>query len=581
MPPQLLLRARLHRNAYYPGSSLKFELTLLAAESGAAAGDMRCYDDAGLAELFRAAAAAPPAGRPAPAAAAAGEGVRLFAVAAQLYGVCSADSTWINDINEFADPLAGAAPERPPPAPDSGGGWLQWLAGGGSGGEAAGAPQLLARSGHPLPTPEYSGRHGNYHFVFRTEVSELLPGVDGLAVGEARRVVGEVELPPALPPSYSGYSMRYSYHVWCCARWQAGDGPVRDAAVRVPLRVWNPAASLHPIRPPFAPPLWDYRWRAREVSLADEPRRPHPGVLTHNPRSRSLSPTPGGEGLGTPAELVPYPSEDFSRSPMLPKGSSPAGQGHHGSPSPRRDSPSSELGDLLRDDDVGADGDADAAAAFADAPPPAAAPFVDVFAAVEQLLSAKAPLRETPVCSAGSSKPFCFVFTHQQHICIGDAITGVVQAAEDPGVLFVRVSVRLEYEEKVPAELFKSGTHVPSPRRACHSALEGDAPGKGFSRCRATQTVVVEEFDEVMFDCAETSFEFVLAPHHPTTIYTDKVAVEWFLRFEFDCAPLSADPVADGRLTCMEPILWQLPLQVHVPPAENRSRKAGPCVYAG
>eukprot|EP01065_Artemidia_motanka_P022675 TRINITY_DN26877_c0_g1_i2.p1 TRINITY_DN26877_c0_g1~~TRINITY_DN26877_c0_g1_i2.p1 ORF type:complete len:579 (+),score=152.00 TRINITY_DN26877_c0_g1_i2:53-1738(+) len=558
----VVLRGRLHRTAYFPGGTLKFEVSVLATP--AQGGEMLPYDESALPALFKAAQHVTPAG---PAV-----GVQVLAV--QLYGVCSADGTWINDINEFGDPLSGAAPEPPDPDGKEAEGWLQWLVG--TNGEKAHPSRPAAASGAPLPAPAYGKRNSNYHFVFRTGIEELMPGETKLVFGQARRFVCQVDLPPGLPPSYTGHTIRYVYYVWCSATVRTPGGDVRQHELRIPFRVCNPVASLRPVRPPFVSPMWEYRWKAREVALADDSARHGHAALMHPPEDACRSPAPAALGSTTAAyavvgrERTPlHGSEGFVDSPATATWPNPEAPAVH-SPLSRDapPSPSSELGELLRGDEVDA---GDPAPPASDAPP---SPFVDVYAAVDRLLSAPKPLRETPVCPAGSSTPFCFVLTHQQHLCIGDTVTGVVRVADDPEVDFVRLAVRLEYDERVPVQLFKQGTHMPQAARVFSK--------DSATQTQTTQTFVVDESEEAMCDCAETSFEFVVAAHHPTSLYTDKVTVEWYLRFEFVCAPLGALDAARAavHVDCLGPVLWELPLQVHLPPTECKSKKAGQYVYA-
>eukprot|EP00756_Hemistasia_phaeocysticola_P062370 Hpha_TRINITY_DN5802_c0_g1::TRINITY_DN5802_c0_g1_i1::g.45638::m.45638 len=359
--------------------------------------------------------------------------------------------------------------------------------------------------------------------------------------------------------------MRYSYYLWCAVTWRDTKGQPHEQVLRLPFRVCNPLASLRPIRPPFAPPGWECRWRQREVQLKDEPRGQGHWALC-NPLAAELgrlrstqTPSP----IGDPGvEEV----EDFVLSPVAPSAPDPLIRSPSISGPP---SPASEMGDLLQDE-RSRQGDR------LQMPTTPVSIFVDAFNSIESLVAITPPVRCTPVCPATSARPFCHVLTAAEHLCVGDTVAGVVRAELDCDVTFLRCSVRLEYEERVPAELFKQGTHVPNPPRA-FPAL---APDAGFAARQTTQTVVVEDFEEIMLDCLETNFEFVLAAHYPTSLYTDKASVEWFLRFEFDYAPAGEDPAAGGAPpNCMEPILWQLPLVVHTPYAAL-SKKMGPTQYS-
>eukprot|EP01059_Diplonema_ambulator_P005265 TRINITY_DN15010_c0_g1_i1.p1 TRINITY_DN15010_c0_g1~~TRINITY_DN15010_c0_g1_i1.p1 ORF type:complete len:563 (+),score=151.34 TRINITY_DN15010_c0_g1_i1:249-1691(+) len=463
----------------------------------------------------------------------------------QVIGMCFADSTWINDINQYEDDLSAPTGARPQPATEEGWGSVwSWFSGKPE--ETQGPVKWVEGS---LPEPIMTHRQGNCQKLLETEAKELLPRNTPLREGETRCFELKVRLPPELPPSYSGYSMRYVYHVWCCVVWSFEDS-VKHHVLKIPVTIWNPAASLRPIRPPYTPKGFEHKWVVSDLATnhqSDASRR---------------------AALSCFAEFGDTRWDD---SPCVFSDITPSPEGGHHNHVLVCPSPSSVMGELLGDE------------AHKSSP---SEPELTVdelphhltnCQTIEHLLSLPQQ-QETFV--KHNETPFLRLTTQGMHCCIGDSVSGLISVVENSVCRCARVSIRLEYEELVPAGLFKSGTFVPSPRRQ-YPRNNDQRPE--FVKTRTAQSKTVEEFDETMIDCVESSYEFVISPNCPPTMYTDKVAVEWFLSFEFYFVLRNAtdEYLVDGGINCERPIVWQLPLQVHVPPHELKSScKSNSYVYA-
>ncbi|KAJ9465079.1 hypothetical protein DIPPA_26096 [Diplonema papillatum] len=528
----LVSRGKACRGVYFSGTPVDFEITLLCTDDEAVrqkrSGEpTQPFDENRVPTLFEKLACSPTDDK-----------IEIKVACAQLLGICLADSTWINNINDFEDGLSGPAPQPPAPdgdEPDAGGwnSWWGWL-------NAAPQEQRKLQWVGGAPQPAVANRQRNYQMVIESSVREVVPKGTFLRGGEARTFAMTVTLPPEIPSAHAGYSLRYVYYVSLCAVWSF-DGVVHEHVLKIPITIWNPASSLRPVRPPYTPPGFEYQWSSLELSRTRQSEVSRRAALPC---------------------FSDYPESDF----QALRAGSPA----PAAASPLVSLPSSQLGDLLADDGP------------RPGPPPApgaleTVPYhANTCRAIEHLLSL--PQQQETLVKHNDT-PFLRVTTQGLHVSIGDAVTGFMSAVDNDVCRCARVTIKLEYEEHVPSFLFKSGTFVPSPRRQFNRP---DVSREEFISTRLAQSRTVEELDEVMLDCDETSFSFILPPSCSPTTYTDKVAVEWVLVFEFFFVMHEqASHPADDRIECERPIVWQLPLQVHAPTSELRPDiKTNTYVYA-
>eukprot|EP01064_Diplonema_japonicum_P028069 TRINITY_DN4234_c0_g1_i1.p1 TRINITY_DN4234_c0_g1~~TRINITY_DN4234_c0_g1_i1.p1 ORF type:complete len:615 (+),score=100.33 TRINITY_DN4234_c0_g1_i1:1025-2869(+) len=536
----LLSRGKVHKAVYFPGSQVDFEVTILCTDDEGIRQERKetptcTYSDNKLAALFDRSHIAIPSDS---------DTLTVKVACAQIIGMCFADSTWINDINEYEDQLSAPFGMDREKSPEGDSSWWSWF--GGKAEETRGPVKWVEGS---LPVPIMTHRQGNCQKLLETEAKELLPRDTKMKRGSSRNFALKVKLPSELPPSYSGYSMRYVYHVWCCIVWSY-NGTVKQHVLKLPLTIWNPAASLRPIRPPYTPKDFDFRWFIMEIATNHQ----------SDASRRAAMPC-----------FADYGETRWDDSPCVFSDVTPSPDGRNGSAPVYCPSPASVMGELLGEDVQNSN----------TVPEPEHVDtlphHVNNCQTIEHLLSLPQQ-QETFV--KHNETPFLKLITSGVHCCIGDSVSGLLSVVENSVCRCARVSVRLEYEELVPENLFKSGTFVPSPRRQFPRTSD-ERPE--FVKTKTAQSKTVEEFDETMIDCVESSYEFVISPNCPPTMYTDKVAVEWYLSFEFYFVLRNAadDYLSDGGISCERPIVWQLPLQVHAPPHElKNSCKSNSYMYA-
>ena len=199
--------------------------------------------------------------------------IELRASCAQVTGLCLADSTWVNDLSSYAEGLShpyDAAADTAPRAGDDAGSWGLWSWLGGKPDEAQ--PAVRWEDGQ-LPKQVLGKHQANVQKVLETETAELLPARSRLRLGELRTLSCRLTLPQELPPSYQGYALKYVYYVWCCVVWKEDGAGVVQHVLKLPFSVWNPAASLRPIRPVPLPAGFDYEWAVEAVDASHQCER--------------------------------------------------------------------------------------------------------------------------------------------------------------------------------------------------------------------------------------------------------------------------------------------------------------------
>eukprot|EP01060_Flectonema_neradi_P041599 TRINITY_DN9931_c0_g1_i2.p1 TRINITY_DN9931_c0_g1~~TRINITY_DN9931_c0_g1_i2.p1 ORF type:complete len:557 (+),score=63.62 TRINITY_DN9931_c0_g1_i2:42-1712(+) len=555
MEPRLIARGKVCQGAYLSGSRLEFEVTFVCT-SDPAAGEVRsavadkAYDGDHIADLFEKAECI----------SADGDDVTILASSTQLIGLCLADSTWINKIDTFTDTLSG--PLDPPHQKEednqSWGIW-SWL----SGRPDQSIQKVQWDNQDTLPRAAVGAGHINSQTTLEANPEELLPRNTKMRLGELRKFKVTVQLPVEIPPTYHGYSLRYTYYVFACAIWSCGDVH-HECVLKIPFTIWNPAASMRPMRPPFC-------------RLSDN----------HNFECHVKEIPPTGQSLCNQRAALPCFVEDSSQfmqypvdchSPLFDSKSPsfPADEGgviSRGGSNTFSPSPSSLMGELLGEGGtLSHDNNIVEEVAKED-------PFVHLnsFNAIEQLTSVPHQ-HETETIVEHKGIPFLRLTTHGMHYTLGDSATGLLSVVENSVCKCVRVAIKLEYEEQVPTDLFKSGTFVPSPKRQFPKL---EVKQEKYVNNRTVQTRTVDEHNEIMYDCEESSFEFVILPQYPPTMYTDKVAVEWFISFEFYYILLDNNGIhKPTRLECEQPIIWRLPLHIHVTPDTKSRHHPTPYVYA-
>eukprot|EP01063_Lacrimia_lanifica_P037314 TRINITY_DN7625_c0_g1_i1.p1 TRINITY_DN7625_c0_g1~~TRINITY_DN7625_c0_g1_i1.p1 ORF type:complete len:550 (+),score=148.38 TRINITY_DN7625_c0_g1_i1:107-1756(+) len=539
----VLSRGKVYKAVYFPGGTLDFEISILCTDDSTVQAPRheaptRPYAGNHVEALFNHSASNAPKG----------PAVTVRAACVKAVGMCLADSTWVNDINGFSDPhdtgvAGGAGPARGAAAVEEAGaaaqqqeGWSVW----------SWFKQPETKPGgnvdwvDGLPQPVVPKQ--NYQTVLATDTQEFLPRGTPLRCGDMRTFTFSLHgLPSELPPSYNGYALRYCYYVWCCVVSEAADGTAKEHVLKLPFQVWNHTASLRPIRPTPPGDVVACAWRVRELSRtrqSEQSRRA--ALLSFSEAAR-------------PRELEELEEADRDELPTI---ISPT---------------ASEMGDILG------------------TPPPNALPpledpdpessahhHLSSARAIEQLLSLPHK-HETLI--RHKDTPFLRVITHGIHNHVGGSVRGVLSAIDNDVCTCARISMRLEHDERIPCALFKSGTFIPSPART-YPQMQGDR--EEFAQTRLVQSKVVEEVNEVMLGCEESSFDFSLSPTYPATIYTDKVAVEWNLTFTFFFVlnERRTEYLKTGEVACEYPIAWQLPLQVHVPPGVTANCKPNRFVYS-
>ena len=432
--PRLISRGKVCQGTYLPGSKLEFEVTFVCTDDPAA-GEARSmtadkpYDDDHVAGLFEKTDEIPTDS----------EEINIKASSSQLVGLCLADSTWINKIENFSDQLSGPLDPAHHQDDDTQN-WWSWL----SGKPDRPAQKAIWDNPESLPKAAIGSSHVNYQITLEANPEELLPRNTKMRLGELRKFRITARLPEELPPSYQGYSIRYTYYVFSCAMWSCGDSNYENV-IKIPFTIWNPAASLRPMRPPFSR-LKDnhcFDWRVKEVP-------------------------PTGRSLCSQRAALPCFVDDvhytqipvISRSPLFDSGSPsfPECGTSRGSNS-FCPSPSSILGEILGEGNIHRDNN------LIEESPMEESPYhLNSYTNIEQLISLPNQ-QETETIVEHKGIPFLRLTTHGMHYTLGDSATGLLSVVDNSVCKCVRVAIKLEYEEQVPTTLFKSGTYVPSPRR--------------------------------------------------------------------------------------------------------------------
>ena len=246
------------------------------------------YDSERIARLFYSARDA----HDVPASDTGNDAIDIKVFCAQVFGVCLADSTWVNDVSTYSERFSYPREEK-----KEGEGWLWgWLGGGGDENVSG-----VAWEEGALPTPVVSKLQTNYQNVLESSPVEILPRETRLGCGSMQTFSLRMTLPPELPPSYHGYAMKYVYHVWCCAVW-SHKGVVRHHVLRLPFLLVNPAASLRPIRPAPLPSRFDHDWRCRRTANTFKCTASHESALSCFTRAGDAA---RDDGLAMLQECVP------------------------------------------------------------------------------------------------------------------------------------------------------------------------------------------------------------------------------------------------------------------------------------
>eukprot|EP00667_Euglena_gracilis_P006888 EG_transcript_6951 len=557
----LVVQANTHRCAYYPGFYVKTEVTLLCTSSPLVRGPgPHPYSAGALADLFLPGDEGPPAA----------------------------------PSNGPSAGLAGSAGHSPPGPPGqrrgsrgsvgdlaTGSPLASWLPGGwlGGGEEAAVAPVVDRRgldivsvfgqaygictgdatwltplrpaqeAAPPVPQPSADGpRPSNYAYVFQSQTQQLLSSMN-IPVAQSRKFCFRFRLPHGVPPSYRGQAIRYSYYVWLCIIWKTPTTSPRQFVVKVPFKVWSPLFSLHPAGAPYLPEGFNFDWSVAEL--------PPEAQRTDDPSADQLVYFSSMPSLAASSEQ----RKRFQREMQSPSNILATNMA-----SAITDSLTSLAHAALKDLQV-------------PIPRRRPDPLEFIFQAVQTHLASQNGTKEFLIQNQGKTASVCQVpflkyISYATHYCIGDTVQGALQQMPNDHFICVKVSVRLECEEKVPVELFKPGTIVATKDIGVGNPLT--VPTRIISRS------VVAEVEEYCMDCEATSFALMLPPSQPPSLYTDKVTCEWQLRFEFHYATVAAAaaPPAAGPVQCEDVIRWHQPLHVFVPPLPCKNEQPGRPVFA-
>eukprot|EP00668_Euglena_longa_P015325 GGOE01019395.1.p2 GENE.GGOE01019395.1~~GGOE01019395.1.p2 ORF type:complete len:541 (+),score=146.27 GGOE01019395.1:103-1725(+) len=534
----LVVRANTHRCAYYPGFYIKTEVTLLCSDSPFLRGPgPQPYSNGALADLFAAGdeGGAPP-DRPLPPSRGSGgdaspalgswfmgnwlggaedaatmvvdcRGIDIVSVFGQAYGICTADATWLNQLQ---------------PAQ-----------------QAAVHVQQSCLDG---PKPN------NYAYVFQSQTQQLLSSMN-IPVAQSRKFCFRFRLPHGVPPSFRGQAIRYSYYVWLCIIWKTHTTSPRQFVVKVPFKVWSPLYSVHPTVAPYFPEDFNFDWSVAE--LPPEVQR------TDDPSADQLVYFSSMPSLAASSEQ----RKRFQREMQTPSNILATNMA-----SAITDSLTSLAHVALKELQV-------------PIPRRRPDPLEFIFQVVQTHLASQNGTKEFIIQNQGKTAatcqvPFLKYISYATHYCIGDTVQGALHHLPNDYFICVKVSIRLECEEKVPVELFKPGTIVATKDVGVGNPLT--VPTRIISRS------VVAEAEEYCMDCETTHFSLMLPPSQPPSLYTDKVTSEWQLRFEFHYATVANASTlpASGPIQCEDVIRWHQPLHVFVPPLPCKNEKPGRPVYA-
>jgi hypothetical protein len=108
----------------------------------------------------------------------------------------------------------------------------------------------------PSPDSTESGRAENAHLIFATPPVEPMSSTR-LKYLEQRCFAASFKLPPGLPPTFRGCSVRFYYGVHVSCVWSTG-GKLQYTTLKAPVRLSSPISALAVVRPPFAAPSFDF-----------------------------------------------------------------------------------------------------------------------------------------------------------------------------------------------------------------------------------------------------------------------------------------------------------------------------------
>jgi hypothetical protein len=532
--PSLVVRGNTHRCAYYPGYYVKCEVSLLCTDSPLLRAGPHLYGSGLVEDLFT----NPPG---------TDHSESSTAPVPQdptADGAASLSGGWFPTAWLLGDPVDNPTP---PPPTDKEMEIISVFAQ--AYGVYSGDVTWLHHLQHhndasPDPhNPTLGQKAGNYAYVFQSQTQQLLSSMT-IPLGQQRRFCFRFRLPPSLPPSYRGQAVRYCYYVWLCVIWKTRALAPRQTVVKIPFKVWSPLASLAPVVAPYAPEGFDYDWSVAELSTDWESQR------TDDPMADQLVYFACVPSLAaTTEERRRFQKQFHPPSNIIATNMASA----------ITDSLSSLAHIQLPDLQV------PVARRMAD-------PYEFLHQATQHQLTTHNGLKEYIIQNQGRAAaaapqvPFLKYLTTASHYCVGDSVQGSLVQIENGRFICVKVSVRLECEEKVPIELLRPCTVAP--------AKEGD--GNPFATpVRVVNRLVVGEWEEYLLDCQESDFALPIGPTHPASLYTDKVTCEWVLRFEFHYAAIDGATDPHSTLQCEDPIRWHHPLHVLLPPQTCRHDKPG------